>query len=97
MLVKHPLANLIFRLSFFCSTCSFLNSGKRAHNKRMWEDPQELHKTPYLDRKTITKWLRKSSLNEFNVWHDTNAIIKRLCKDILRRMDEDRERSKKDK
>lgn len=56
----------------------------------MWEDPNQVHKTPKLDRKTILKWLKMASLGEFNVWHDTNAVIKRLCKEIIRRMDEDK-------
>lgn len=57
----------------------------------MWEPPDKTHLVSDLDRKTILKWLKMSSLEEFNVFFDTNAIIKRLCKDIIRRMDEDKE------
>ena len=54
----------------------------------MWEDPANLHKAPKLDRRTLVKWYKMASLKQFNIWHDTNHIIKRLCKELLRRMDE---------
>ena len=63
----------------------------------MWEDPENLHKAPKLDRRTIVKWYKMASLQQFNVWHDMNAIIRRLCKEILRRMDEDKANKQKDK
>ena len=59
------------------------------HTELMWEDPKQVHKVDKLDRETIRKWLSMSSLSEFNVWHDTNEIIKMLCREILRRMDKD--------
>lgn len=60
----------------------------------MWEDPEKLHKAPKLDRETIVKWYEMASLQQFNIWHNTNAIIRRLCKEILRRMDDDKPASK---
>jgi hypothetical protein len=60
----------------------------------MWEDPGKLHETPKLDRETIVKWCEMASLRQFNIWHDTNSIIRRLCKEILRRMDDDKPSSK---
>lgn len=52
-----------------------------------WEDPSKEHQVTKLDREILLKWLSMSSLQEFTVWHDTNAIIKTLCKELLSRIE----------
>ena len=51
-----------------------------------WEDPSKEHLVAELDREILLKWLRMSNLQEFTIWHDTNAIIKMLCTEMLERL-----------
>jgi hypothetical protein len=47
------------------------------------------HEDESVSKQDVEEWLRKASLNKFNIFNNYNKIILRLCKTLLKEWNSD--------